>query len=67
MVCEVKLEIMHQYGVPTSRQQLIFEDEVLKDGRRLVSYGIWDGSTIHLMQVTTSVTYAWEEPDVFDV
>ena len=67
MVCEVKLEIMDQMGIPTARQQLIFEDEVLIDGRRLISYNIRDGSTIWLMQVTPTVTYAWEEPDVFDV
>ena len=58
---------MDQYGVPTARQQLIFEDQVLSDGRRLSSYNIRDGSTIHLMQVTPTVTYAWEEPDIFDV
>ena len=46
MVCEVKLEIMDQWGIPTARQQLIFEDEVLIDGRRLISYNIQDGSTI---------------------
>ena len=63
MVCEVKLEIMDQYRIPTARERLIFADEVLKDGRRLVSYNIWDGYTIHLMQITPSVSLAWEEPD----
>ena len=67
MVCEVKLEIMDQWGIPTARQQLIFEGEVLIDGRRPASYNIRDGSTIYLMQFTPKVTYAWEEPDVFDV
>ena len=57
---------MDQYGIPVARQRLIFEDEVLIDGRSLVSYNIHNGSTIWLMQVTPTVTLAWEEPDVYD-
>ena len=67
MVCEIKLEIMDQWLVPVARQQLIFEDEVFIDGRTLVSYNIHNGSTIWLVQVTTSVRNAWEEPDTDDV
>ena len=66
MVCEIKLEIMDQYGIPVARQRLVFEDEVLIDGRTLVSYNIHNGSEIWLMLVTTSVRAPLEEPDAND-
>ena len=52
MVCDLKLEINDQQGIPTAQQHLIFGDQMLKeDGRRLASYNIQNESTIHLMIV----------------
>ncbi len=62
MVCDIKLEILSEYGIPVVQQRLVFEDEVLIDGRTLVSYNIRDGSEIWLMLVTTSARDPWEEP-----
>ena len=66
MICEIKLEIMDQWGIPIAQQQLIFEDEILMDSRSLRSYNIQNGSTICLVQLSPPVQHRWSSPAAND-
>ena len=59
-IISVKCEIQKQQNIPTSQQQLFFDNKLLNDDTKtLQDYGIHNGDTLHLVTLYGPISPLW--------